>query len=551
MTNISTPRSRRSGFTLIEVAIALAIFVFGALAIVQIFPPALGVIRNNEGRIAAMQLGETMLARTAGKPNSVPDAIYDGDAAGVWQDTPLAMVGTPNRNGSLPSSPLPASFTASALGRFKYIEGERHTVRVNGAGTAKWILLNHPAPAGSTIWVDQEEEIQGVQIDEDGKLNFTYAIDSSGNPFVSTTTNRPGQQPDNKSSSVTDPINFNVVYYVSYKWVDGGSIHGVIDEPIKLYDRIWTGTDGIVAQGIINTGDRIIPGSVKVRYRQRLGSTVLADPGASSGYYNVTDGQVLDASSNPVNLTAGKTYRFSYNVSDWRWLVDDGNVPSTSGSVQLPIKNLDEQPVWGVQTVIGDAGVPSLLTPTLARANYKNGTVPYAGGNGLRYRTVYRALDGWSQQLSVAAKSYIPFYEDADFGGTRPAALPREPWREYFRTTTGNQLFFHPSEAGKTVSVSYVTTAGVKVNNVVLTIDNIESSAVPPAGFFGSYDNNGTPQTNDKVAYTTITDPMGNPATNVAAILSVQGLSVQARTAWQNADRYNQVIVPAYRTLLQ
>lgn len=530
MMNISTSRSRRSGFTLIEVAIALAIFVFGALAIVQIFPPALGVIRNNESRVTATQLGETLLARTAGKPDSVPDAIYDG-TVNTWNDYPVAVVGSPTRNGSLPTGMEAAQFDNSALGRFKFVDGERHTVRVNGAGDVKWVMLNHAA-APTNIWVDQEEEISGVQIDEDGKLNFTYATDSKGNSFASANPTRAGQQPDGKSEAN------GVTYYVSYKWIDDGQMHGVIDEPLYLYDRLWTGTDGIVAQGILNTDDRIVPGSVKVRYRQRLGSTVLADPGASSGLYDVSNGQVLDSSSNPVTLVAGLIYRFSYTVSDWRWLVDDGNAPTSSGIVQLPVKNLEETPVWSVRTAIGDASAPLLTNPGMGRANYKNGTVPHSVGSGLRYRTVYRALDGWTQQLSVAAKSYIPFYD------TRPASSPSEPWREYYWPGTGNQLYFHPSEAGKSVVVSLVNTAGQKINGVVLTIDKIETSTTPPAGFFGAGN------TTNQVAYATMTDLAGNPVT-VGSILSVQGLSVQARTAWQNADRYNQVIVPAYRTLLQ
>lgn len=532
MMNISNSRSRRSGFTLIEVAIALAIFVFGALAIIQIFPPALGVVRNNESRVAATQLGETMLARTSGKPSSVPDAIYDGDATGVWQDTPAAVVGTASKNASLPAGMEAVQYNNSALGRFRYVEGERHVVRVNGAGTSKWVLLNHAVAPATTIWVDQEEELSGVQIDEDGKLNFTYATDSQGNSFASANVTRVGQPRDDKSDAN------GVTYYVSYKWVDGGQINGVIDEPLWLYDRLWTGTDGIVAQGILNTDDRIVPGSVKVRYRQRIGSTVLADPGASSGVYDVSDGQVLDASSNPVNLTAGQTYRFSYSVSDWRWLMNDGNVPTTSGTIQLPIRNLEETPVWSVQTVVGNASAPVLTNPAMAGPNYKNGTVPQATGSGLRYRTVYRALDGWAQQLSVAAKSYIPFYT------SRPVSSPSEPWREYYWPGTGNQLYFHPSEAGKSVVVSLTDGAGQRMNGIVLTIDKMEASTVPPTGFFG------TGNTTNQVAYATLTDLAGNPVA-ASSILSVQGLSVQARTAWQNADRYNQVIVPAYRTLLQ
>jgi prepilin-type N-terminal cleavage/methylation domain-containing protein len=546
MMNISTPRSRRSGFTLMEVAIALAIFVFGALAIVQIFPPALGVIRNNESRVAATQLGETMLARATGKPESVPDAIFEQDSTITasdnpyqWSDLPAALVGTPTKNNSLPAGVLPIDLDASALGRFKFIDGERHTVRNNG--TDKWVLLNHPVEQGSTVWVEQEEEIQGVQIDEDGKLNFAYATDSNGQPFRSPTVTDPVQPPANKDSSD------NVTYYVSYKWIENGVTHGVIDDPLVVPELSWTGTDGIVAVGVIHTDDRIIPGSVKVRYRQRLGSTVLNGQSASAGFYDVTDGQVVDASSNPVNLTAGKTYRFSYTAADWRWLVDDGGVASPSGTVQLPVKNLEEQPVWSVRTGIGNASTPLVAPASLTDADRKNGTVPSGTLSGFRYRTVYRALDGWAQQLSVAAKSYIPYLD------SRPASSPREHWREYFHAAGDNKLIFHPSEAGKSVLISYVTTAGVTVNDVVLSIDNIETSSVPDPGFFGTYKDNGVTRTNDKVAYAVITDLAGNPVTAgaVGSILSVQGLSIQARTAWQNADRYNQVIVPAYRTLLQ
>jgi hypothetical protein len=52
------------------------------------------------------------------------------------------------------------------------------------------------------------------------------------------------------------------------------------------------------------------------------------------------------------------------------------------------------------------------------------------------------------------------------------------------------------------------------------------------------------------VARLFLTNPGGN---NVSAdsILGVQGLSIRARTAWLNNDRYNQVIVPAYRSQTQ
>jgi len=556
MMNISTPRSRRSGFTLIEVAIALAIFVFGALAIVQIFPPALGVIRNNEGRIAGMQLGETMLARATGKSNWVPDAIYEGDAAGVWQDTPLAMVGTPTRNGSLPNGLESTNFDASALGRFKFIKGERHTVRVYGGD--EFVLLNHPY--ASAVKVYRDVDVDGVRIGEDGILDFTYATMPRSALRSTLALNEKAVEFNdgptvNARSNQSLSINLPITYYVSYRWTDGTNIHGVIDEPITLpINAIWGGDQAKVAQRLIDSSNyRIAPGRVEVRCRIELGTIPLIADDASRGFVAIDDSTwslstVVPTPYQIPPVAAGETLSFDYLVSDWRTLVDDDNASMASGTVQLPIKNLDEFPVVGVQTTIGDTASPLPLIPVV---NYKNGTVTYPSIAGKRYRTIYRALDGWAQQLSVAAKSYIPYYEDADFAaasapGSRPLTLlPREPWREYsWNVSDRSKIYFHASEAGKSVVVSlgYIESGVFKMkDNIVLTLDNIQ--AIPgsvPATYAPS----------NRVAAATIPDTIVNPA-NIVSILSIQGLSVQARTAWQNADRYNQVIVPAYRTLVQ
>ncbi|MBW3635377.1 MAG: prepilin-type N-terminal cleavage/methylation domain-containing protein, partial [Armatimonadetes bacterium] len=112
--------SRRGGFTLLEVAIALAIFVFGALAIIRIFPPALGVIQNSGDQLTAVNFNRSTLARFARQPGLVPDALYDTNPANGWRDNIVGSVaGTPRRNNSLPVGTIQnidLEYNLSALG---------------------------------------------------------------------------------------------------------------------------------------------------------------------------------------------------------------------------------------------------------------------------------------------------------------------------------------------------------------------------------------------------------------------------------------------------
>src|SRR4051812_21890708 len=97
--------TRRGGFTLIEVVIALAIFVFGALAIIRIFPPALGVIQNSGDRMVATNLNRTRLALYEKQSYRVPDAIVDEGTDGTlpnWRDAMPGSVAGTRRNETLP-----------------------------------------------------------------------------------------------------------------------------------------------------------------------------------------------------------------------------------------------------------------------------------------------------------------------------------------------------------------------------------------------------------------------------------------------------------------
>lgn len=535
---MSTPHPlRRSGFTLIEVAIALALFVIGALAIVRIFPPALGVIRNNESRATAVSMGESTLATLRGREADAPDAVYDGDST-TWNDIASSVTGTATTNDSLPQNVLG---TGSALDHFKFVRGEKHTARTGG-----WALLRFSATGTPTAY--QEDTLLGVQIGVNGALDFSNAtLKSNGNSFFDSD----GTTGHSSRPSTSYRMDSGVTYYVSYHWrgLTNGRINSVIDEPIRIpTDAGWNGDAAKVAFGFYDTGTtRIIPGNVAVRIRY---------PASVTPTYNSVYGLVY-------NLTAGQTYSFDYTVSDWRWLVyDDAPHQESSGSTTyisyLPVDGIatdDAPPYYGL--LISASAVPassaiSMRTKT-GEALYTIGSTP----TWARTRTVFKAIDGWTHQLAVAAKSYTPFYTNSEIGTPRTSDgfLPREAWREYSyqpddidnSTSEDSQyIYFHASEAGKTVSVSfeYRDTSNIfhKVSNSIVTIDDIVPA---PSSVSSEFAPSG------KVSRAKLTELNGSDTPyGATAILSIQGLSIQARTAWLNNDRYNQVIVPGYRSLV-
>ncbi|RYG75047.1 prepilin-type N-terminal cleavage/methylation domain-containing protein, partial [bacterium] len=118
----------RSAFTLVEVVIALAIFVFGALAIIRIFPPALGVIQNSGDRLVGNNLNRSLLARYQKNPDLVPDGIYDGDRSPTfWRSGQSGSVAGSRRNNSIPVQNI-QDYDNSALGHFRKLVGEKHVV---------------------------------------------------------------------------------------------------------------------------------------------------------------------------------------------------------------------------------------------------------------------------------------------------------------------------------------------------------------------------------------------------------------------------------------
>jgi prepilin-type N-terminal cleavage/methylation domain-containing protein len=553
--------SRRSGFTLIEVAIALALFVIGALAIVRIFPPALGVIRNNESRATAVAMGESTLAKLRNKTSQPPEAVFDVEASSTepykWQDFPDGIVSSASKSITLPKQPTDASYDASALGHFRYIYGEPHYI-----ASGQSISLNQPqdssvaALSGIEFFVDRI--IDGVQINANGYLDFAnaYYADNPSSVFRGSGYTDPGDvntvRPPNTMRS-----DEGVTYYVSYRWRECldpnacttfSSIKGVLEEPLDIPDDTAsynTGTDARVLACMPpgSSGNKAIPGGVQVRIRQKF---TLAPSATSTGLGADSSRKIVSIKNTG---SSGATLYCSYWASDWRNLVGD-DAP-LNDVVHLPVNGLDTSSIFGILTNSNRTLTPTLVTPDLSTKakidGAKKGDVEFTGSSATtsaRIVTVYKALDGWARQVSVAPRSYISY--DANRGTTTLSSninFPREPWREYY-WNSGDTMYFHPGDAGKTVALSFYDGSGNKVSSIC-TIDE-DLIGIPtgvPSGFIGPGN------TSSQVARLFITDASGNKI-SASSILSVQGLSIRARTAWLNNDRYNQVIVPGYRSLV-
>lgn len=684
MRRTSRNSTRVAGFTLIEIIVAIAIFLIGALAIIRIFPPALGVIQNSENRTIGANLSRGTLATFSAEPNLVPDAVYDSaltfsttipdDPGGpatpeltnpdngfgppgrpAWVDFNGAVAGGIKDNNSLPKNER-ALIRDSALGHFRTIVGERHTVLVddnnsptNTGDDRKFVLTRYPYTGIVAVYV--EDRVSGVKVESDGQLDFSEArLASSGESFHDEnlpTANPPGdpRRPPNDTGS-TFPGDLvgrrgsdGVMYYVTYRWreaVNGGAerIQGVTDEPVyfpanngtatfapPVSYRVWQGRR-FAATSSTADDDNIIPGAVDVRFKHRI-RFYTASPPSSGGITTNVGGVPSDDFLGVVPLNTnevrpGQTVSLTYTVKDWRWMVDEGPpsqipvldnrrddpdmTPDTPLLARtLPVRGLDDQQTlqntwvrslmlstpdvgftrissssWGEQ---GNSTAKGTTDQRLRQVNPKTSQVTFDVAFNVRVppqspepataprliapraRTIYWTLDRWAQQMTVGARSYLPFYNTAA-SQTPPGGWPltgrydveRERWREYSWSdrTSGSAadrygtIYFHPSEAGKSILVNYQYLDGtVKSAIGHFTVDErVDPVDIP--GFSTGYSG-----ASGRVSRAIITQPNTNPpvAANVVAIISVQGLSTRARTAWLDGGRYTQAASAGYRPL--
>ncbi|MDF2440891.1 MAG: hypothetical protein JWN98_1875 [Abditibacteriota bacterium] len=614
------PRSRRlaSGFTLIEVMVALVIFVGGALAIVRIFPGALAVVQTSETRAIGTRMAQATLARFESQPFSIPEAIYDFDGAmpaaiGNFSDFNGAVVGTVSRNASLPRTAqrfdpldLPSAAVTyngnrsavaqSALGRFRRIVGEKQRIRqIDGklVVMTRFPYLPNSVTSPNNIAIYRDHKIEGLRINNaNGNFDFSDA----------TINDVPIGEPGDAQRPRLSYRATNLTYYVSYRYISGGRMQGVTDEAIRFASESPAAPVAVRQAG---TGRQIVEGPVTAYLRELLLKPVAIpnDPNPVRGYLDLGTAvtpPVVTTDSVDIN----DTISVDYIVADWRWLVAD-DAPSTETDIapatpddvpramSLPSRFVLDEPngtttlyalligqnsanntvrfygewVAGVQRdKFGESpGSPFPDRDRVQSINQKTGRVlldvkdtPGTPLRAPRARVVYRNLDGWGHQVAVAAKNYSPYNPALTYDDNHP----REPWREYFYNGSGDRfLYFHPSEAGKTVSVSYEYFDGTKhhtVTGAIVTINDVLTSTSALAGFPTGFNGNAYIATGlkptDSVAVAQLSDLRGTligtglaTAARVTAITAVQGISVRARTAWFDGDSYSQVAVSGFR----
>lgn len=374
---------RRGGFTLIEILVALVVFVVGALAIVRIFPPALGVIQNSENRTVATNLSKGTLAAYENDPALIPSAVYE-----IGAPDDVAVVGNINTNKSLPGSLLETTgdvnnpgFAESALGHFKIIQGETQRILMNNAPSTpqrttpqRYVLTQFPYDwgTGNDAKAYVEDRVDGVRVYTNndptvapvgsGVLDFSNAkLASDSRAFndidyrwadgsIGTRTATPGTNRRLAPREWTNPDLTR--FYVSYNWFDGNRVQGVVDEPLNPVPStppvVAPFAPQVKASGI--AGKAVVDGPIALRVRRRVSTyNAPADPpneqpraDAMRGYLPLvfTNADDLRRSNQLVYPSVSLTYA----VSDWRWLVEDTTLIPTNApftDVTVPMRFID------------------------------------------------------------------------------------------------------------------------------------------------------------------------------------------------------------------
>lgn len=566
-------RKRRVGFTILEVLVAMFVLLVGGLAIMNIFPPALRVIRGSENREIAIAMTQSTLERYANDPKTIPDAVYNDDGSGVWVDASGAVAGTRNRNFSLPADATSASYSASALGNVRRINGEKHRVLedrtgITGSNPGVPFILSSFSQIGTPNFF-VEEDVLGVTTDTSGNLDFRNSRLQSDETQSLSDTTTPRNLAANWNN--TNPGLPALQYYVSYRWNDGtGNINGAENEKLAV-----SSATPQLFQGRIPPANRVISGEISLRVRiPVIGVPTPNLSQASIGFLplRATAGVAQDAIGRSINI--GDVVSVDYTVRDWRYLMLDVNADTptaktgltgTSRDIKLPISTLStdtanplsSNPLFGI--VLDKTGASTFTTSAVGRwsstppfapildINPASATFDVSGALNPQVRVSYAASRGWAHQISVAAQSYYLYSAlrtPAAYDATTAilASNEREPWREYYWTPNSSIIYLRPSEAGKTLLVSFRAGGSVISNQVVPVSSRIIQrptsgpNAVPAT--FGSY----------TVAEATLTNSTGD-ALSATAILSVRGASIRSRTAWIENNNYVQEVKEDYRPL--
>ena len=444
------------------------------------------------------------LARYNSDPDSIPDAIYDNTGGG-WADIAgTAVEGGRNLNKSLPQTPGDAT---SALDHFKHIVGERHKVLRDSSGN-NFVLLNYAY--ANTPSVSIEYSIEGVTVAANGALDFSDAHKAG-------------------DTAVFTPPSTGF-YYASYSWQNsaGAPVQSVTDEPVAYN----------AATMYVFKTSLVVAGSLSLKYFQSV--TPLPAP------ISVNDPS-LGRLAVGNTVVPSQEITVDYDVADWRQIVHD-SAPSSS-VVRVPLNTVESaQSVYSLVTTAPDMAFNTTVLPatnwaapaSTAWINYRTGDIDYSQvapsvvlPNAARARLSYRTTSNWAIQPSVAASSYYAYASSRTIF---------ERWREFYWNPGDQIMYFHASEAGKTIMVSF-TVGGSKVTNQIMTIG---AKLIPaPLAISAS----GFATAGSKIAAVNFIDSTGATPVAADALTSVRGVSVRARAAWIQSGQYTQEVAEMYRPL--
>lgn len=328
MTSLHRNR-KRAGGTLIEILVVIVVFLVGILAIAQIFPVGLGVLRTTRNNTVAATLGRAELERLKGQSEQLAEQIQP--VRYLYQGGVLNIVTDPNRlrNELMPSNDR--RWTLDLAGDVYDENGVNrgNWSRVSGANLFSRVIgEGRRAPAPRFIGLGGASEYGGllplqfapVYYSRTGNLTGNAGVlEVYGNDLQRRVGNRQADNP-----SPTGGFQFNPY---TYYFVDGDDTEQ--GEPFQGKDQLWL--------------PRPSDPNKAIKYRIAFNFAIVE--GQRVNTYDVIYPVVLDPNAQPVYAETRPSWRY--------WVVSlPGLVgqPDGFGDVRYPESNYYGTDYWSLRT---------------------------------------------------------------------------------------------------------------------------------------------------------------------------------------------------------
>ncbi|HAZ64669.1 MAG TPA: hypothetical protein DCZ72_13820 [Armatimonadetes bacterium] len=565
---------KAAGLSLIEVLIALAIFVVGILAVLRVFPQSLGIITTNRDRATALRLANARLEELRADEARLPDAIL---AAGLPTDTNPASPGFGYlRLAAGVENVRPYDFgTFGGSDPWEDVNDPQATYRYGPAAERLVVGERVLVPRSATSGPQPSHTLFGP-IAVDGQPLVAVFREFRPVDSVDLRVTRGGggafwDRPvfafmDGGTDSFTrqpaaDRLLFELdsdarQFIIRYAYNDGGrTLWTQVPAGASALAGV-SGTPGSLYQEIRLAHSQVVPGSVSVRQPLTQGGGRFS--------YDASDAHLGVLRIAPT--MAGETVQLEYVVADWRLLRetvnlnfdDAGNIiPVPGGAVvngnELQLREGDLEYLHAPVLVLTQTGAqvpidPGAWSPELAAA----GRIPLNLATGIgglsngsyEVNVFYRRAGNWAVATSIAPRSYLLA---SDAAGLAPGGLAanypvQSQIVEVLPTATSTGLYldlaFRGSEAGRNVLVSY-RAAGVVGPELV----SGEPLVVPPQSNATAVD--GTPR---HVVRARRPLPVAAAADPRPYILTIEGVGLNVRVVFddQNTVRPGVPTVPGF-----